>query len=62
MGTSKGRRRSGASASVVIAANSPHRLEQHEAAGGWPSRIKVLASSTLGIAASREGGDCVYAC
>ena len=59
MGTSKGRRGSGASTSVVIAANSPHRLEQHEAAGGWPSRVKVLAPSTLGTAASREG-DCVY--
>ena len=61
MGSSKGRRGSGVSGYVVVAANSPHRLEQHEAAGGWPSRVKVLASSTLGTAASGEGGDCVCA-
>lgn len=51
MGSSKGRRGSG-----TLQANSPHRLEQHEAEGGWRGRVKVLASSTLGAAATKEEG------
>lgn len=51
MGSSKGRRGSGASL-----ANSPQRLEQHEAEGGWRGRVKILASSTFGAAATKEQG------
>ncbi|CAN0563841.1 unnamed protein product, partial [Ectocarpus sp. 12 AP-2014] len=47
----KGRRGSG-----VTLASSPHRLEQHEAEGGWRGRIRVLSSSTLGAAATKEDG------
>lgn len=51
MGSGKGKRGSGASL-----ANSPHRLEKHEAEGGWRGRVKVLASSTFGAAATKEEG------
>eukprot|EP00752_Nemacystus_decipiens_P010393 g9262.t1 len=51
MGSSKGRRGSGASLAI-----SPQRLEQHEAEGGWRGRVKVLASSTFGAAATKEKG------
>lgn len=49
----KGRRGSG-----VTLANSPYRLEQHEAVGGWRGRVRVLSSSTLGAAATKEDGAC----
>lgn len=52
MGSGKGRRGSGAS---TITANSPSRQQQYEAEGGWPGRVKVLASSTMGSAARDEG-------
>lgn len=57
MGSSKGRRVGGLSPGLPNgAASSPHqRLQQHEAGGGWPGRVKVLASSTLGNAAREEG-------
>ncbi|CAM9124614.1 unnamed protein product [Ectocarpus fasciculatus] len=52
----KGRRGSG-----VTLANSPHRLEQHEAEGGWRGRVRVLSSSTLGAAATKEDGGRIVA-
>lgn len=37
-------------------ASSPQRLEQHEAEGGWRGRVKVLAASSFGAAATKEQG------
>lgn len=59
MGSGKGRRGSGSPSALRLAtAHSPRRTQQSKAEKGWPARVKVLASSTLGDAASREEGAC----
>lgn len=72
MGSGKGRNGSGTPSSSFAGVSSDSPLssartsktqrqpqlqqDKRQAEGGWPARVKVLASSTLGIADRDEGG------